>query len=306
MGEPVWTGRSRGGDLGHALIHLTARLGGATCCHALTLLPATWLFCTMGRERRASCAWWARARPHLGRWGRLFQAWCHFTRFARLLADRILVSAAPGSLRFAAGNRDALESALACPGGCILLSAHLGNWELAGRFVLGLGRPLVLAMADGEDPRIAARVRSAAGLGGAEILDLRAGPAAAAALAGALGRGAAVGMLGDRSLPGQPLQSCPLLGHPAPLPLGPFLAAAATGAAILPVFCLKLGPRRYGLLACGPWRVEGSRAGRQAAAVEVCRRWGRLLDAVARRWPQQWHNFHPVWSPRHSPPGGAP
>jgi predicted LPLAT superfamily acyltransferase len=294
-----WDGRSHGGDLGHRLVESFARYGGATVCYLLLIPPTCWFFWRLHERRRLVARYWRRMRPGLGRWGCLVMAWRHFYSFARMLADRFLVSAAPRSLRHRSLGYEVMRRGMASPQGCVMLSAHVGNWELSGRWLSGyrLG-PFNLVMLENDDPRIAARVKAALGTAGISVIDLAEPFAASLAIAAALRRGETCCMLGDRTAgAADHTVAVPFCGGTARFPTGPFLAAAVTGAAVMPVFCIKTGWRSYATFALEPWTVRfSSRTRRQQELHAAVARWARCLERMLRRYPMQWHNFYEFWA----------
>lgn len=293
-----WSGRSHGGSFGHRLVHAVARLGGPTLCYLFILPPTLVLFLRLHERRRTCMRYWQRMRPGLGRWGRTVMAFRHFHSFARMLADRFLVSAAPGSLSHRSLGFATLQAGCAHPQGCVMISAHVGNWELSGRFMdsyrLGTTH---LVMLQAEDPAVAAQVRAAIGAQGLRIIDLIDPFAASLEIAAALRRGESCCMLGDRTVGSDAgTVRVPFCGGFARFPIGPFVAAAATGAVVVPTFCLKVGWTRYATFALGIWPMAlGSRRERHRQLTAAVARWARCLEAVVRRYPLQWHNFYDFW-----------
>lgn len=294
----AWNGRSRGGGAGHALVHAFARVGGLRFCYVMVLPPALWFFASDHAARRTMMAYWGRMRPSLGRWGRAFMALRHFHAFARTLADRFLVGASPGSIDFINLGARELKRGMRHPQGCILLSAHVGAWELAGRWLtIYPGARINIVMLKAEDPRVQAQLDRAMGDHPFAIIDLRDPFAASLEIAAALRRGETVCMLGDRSAgDGRNTLAVPFLGAPARFPTGPFLAAAATGAVIVPSFTVKRGLDTYVCIADEPWTVRfSSRAARAEELRVAVARWAERLEQVVRRHPLQWQNFYDFW-----------
>jgi predicted LPLAT superfamily acyltransferase len=307
-GEPrkAWSGRSHGGSLGHRLVHAVARHGGATLCYLFIIPPTVWLFLRLHQRRRDCLRYWRRMRPDLGRWGHTLMAFRHFYSFARLLADRFLISAAPGALKHRSLGYPTLAQGTAHPQGCVILSGHIGNWELSGRFLHGyrLGT-MNLVMLQAEDPAVAQQVRDALGAQGLGIIDLKDPFGASLEIAAALRRGETCCLLGDRTVGAdERTVSVPFCGGRARFPIGPFIAAATTGAVVVPAFCLKVGWNSYATFAMGPWALSlGRRGDRERVLAAVVARWARCLEAVVRRFPLQWHNFYDFWDDGRRPVG---
>jgi predicted LPLAT superfamily acyltransferase len=299
-GEPgaqAWAGRSLGGAAGHRLVHAFARLGGRRLCYLLLIPPTCWYFAVLAPRRRLIASYWRRMRPGLGRWGSLVMAWRHFYSFARLLSDRFLI-AQPGALGHRSLSFQRLQAATRDPRGCLMLSAHVGNWELSGRFLASYGiAAFNLVMLDNEDPRIAAEVHAALGTRGISVISLKDPMQASLLIVAALARGETCCMLADRTAGDlQHTLAVPFCGLPARFPTGPFIAAALTGALILPTFCIKTGAARYTTFALPPWRLRFStRAARSRELQGAVARFARELEWVVRRYPLQWHNFYDFW-----------
>ncbi len=153
-------------------------------------------------------------------------------------------------------------------------------------------------MLDGEDPRVQAQLARAMGDRPYGVIDLRDPVAAAWQIAAALQRGETCCMLGDRSA-GDQAQTLrvPFLGASAAFPIGPFLAAAATGALIVPTFCLRSGWRTWTCRAYAPLRLPRvARRARPAQLETILRRWARLLEHQVARHPWQWNNYYDFWA----------
>ncbi|MBA3708056.1 MAG: hypothetical protein H0W83_04435 [Planctomycetes bacterium] len=298
MNARRWRGRSHGGGLGHALVHAFARYGGLRLCYALLIPPTCWFFVRDAAARRATVRFWRRVRPDLGRWGHLVMTWRHFFSFARNLADRFLVGVDPGCLSWENRGQQRMEAAMRHPQGCILLSAHLGNWELAGRWLTRHEHGTVnIVMLLDEDPEVREQLTSAMGDHPFGIIDLRDPFGASLEIAAALHRGETCCMLGDRTAGSdRNAVAVPFLGEPARFPTGPFIAAAVTGALIVPIFSVKSGIDTYFIEADEPFTLSfSSRATRQAELTAAVARWAKLLERVVRRHPLQWQNFYDFW-----------
>lgn len=174
-------------------------------------------------------------------------------------------------------------------GGLVSLTAHVGNWELAGRLLArGASRPTHVVVAEEEAPGLQRWVRRD---GDGVRFVPRSRPTIAVELVAALRRGEVVALQGDRGLGTRGDLLVPFFGRPAPFPLGPFVLARAAGVPIVPAFCLLAADDRYAVTVLPPLLV--SAGGEEDAA----RAWVASLEDVVRRHPTQWFNFFDVWDP---------
>lgn len=213
-----------------------------------------------------------------------------FRHFAMCFADLITANRARGADRLIAGVEGAAALDAAADGrGVVVVTAHLGNWELGGRMLARqLARFTHVVVAAEADPRVEDFLRG----GAAPVRFHRRGaPAAVLPLVPALRRGDVVAMQGDRALGTRGDVLVPFFGAPAPFPLGPFILARAAGVAVVPAFCVLGADRRYTVRVGEPIEVK------PAAEPEALARWVAALEAEVARHPEQWFNFFDVWSP---------
>jgi len=217
-----------------------------------------------------------------------------FASFGAFFADLLTLNRRRGvDLRAHVTSADGehhLDTALASGRGVVLLTAHLGNWELAGRLLSsrGGGRTAHIVLSaeqdaalerylrfDGPQLRFVTRHRATSTLG----------------LLAALRRGELVAMQADRPSGGRGDAIVPFFGEPAAFPLGPFVLARATGAAVVSAFCTMAPGGRYRLEIDPPiWVKPGEEQAGLATVVAV-------LERVIRAHPTQWFNFFDAWSP---------
>jgi hypothetical protein len=238
----AWAARREGGARLplQALLWLALRLGPRV---ARLLLPplVAWYYLTAAAARRASRGYLHRV---LGRPPRQREQWRHFASFAAAVLERIwLVLGRDQGFTIAAEGEAALEAVLA-RGGCVLLGAHMGSFEVLrvlARHAPVPVRPLMYRRNAGALTALLDRM--APGLRDA-VIELGQ-PSAMLAAREAVARGEMVGLLADRAPSGERTVSVPFLGAPAAFPAGPFILAATLGVPVMLFWGLRLGPRRY-------------------------------------------------------------
>ena len=177
----------------------------------------------------------------------------------------------------------------ALPGGIVSVTAHVGNWELAGRLLATrLGRRTHVVVSPEEAPELERWVRRD---GDGMRFVPRSHPSVGIELLRALRRRDVVALQADRALGTGGDVSIPFFGQSAPFPLGPFLLARAAGVPVVPAFCLLDRQYRYVVRIAEP--ISVTRGEEEGAA----RTWVALLEDVVREYPLQWFNFFDVWNP---------
>jgi lauroyl/myristoyl acyltransferase len=212
-----------------------------------------------------------------------------FTDFAMCFSDLVSTNRQPMARVVShVAIADAVERVMS-RGGFISPSAHVGNWELAGRLLAGrAARTTHVVVAEEEARELEQWVRRD---GDGVRFVTRSRPTISLELIAALRRGEVVAVQGDRALGTRGDVLIPFFGKPAPFPLGPFLLASAVGVPMVPAFCLLGADYRYLIKVVEPLSVP--RGGEEEAA----RAWVAVLEDVVREHPTQWFNFFDIWNP---------
>jgi peptidoglycan/xylan/chitin deacetylase (PgdA/CDA1 family)/predicted LPLAT superfamily acyltransferase len=291
-----WTGRSRGGRFGNAVVDGLLRLGGVRGALPVVYLAAAWFTVAHGEGRRASIG--LRRRLH-GRASLPVELWwCfrHFVVYGRKLLRRVAyvrLGGKPPDATFE--GWDAVRDIVEGPAGFLLASAHFGDWTQLGRRMECRGRELVLVAARGMGPG-PHQVGRDASRPAFSVIDAEGAPQAVALdVAAALRRSAAVAMLVDRSKDGVGVEAT-FLGAPARFAPGVWTVAMVTGAPVVVVFGLPAPDGGVRVVLKGPIRVPPrDRRDGVDRVREAVERFAAFLEEEVRRAPFEWENFHDFW-----------
>lgn len=216
-----------------------------------------------------------------------FAAWIDFLHFASRPPEEAaqLVDAVEGFENILEGR--------ARGKGVLLLTAHLGNWEIGGLMLAEVRQPIHVVLVPDFYPAVErARRRLHERAGVKEIpIDSSFGPTLA--VLRALEDNAIVAMQGDRDFNNTGV-AVPFFGRDAFFPRGPLRVAMATEAAVLPAFIVRVREGRYRAVVEKPLSIE--RGGdREEALRENLRRYVSILEGYVRASPEQWYCFYPFW-----------
>ena len=273
----TWTDREeRGSTWLIRLIVWLARRMGRSLCRALLYPIVAYYVLTDPMARRASAEFLQAAtqRP-----ARLRDVMAHMRCFAATLLDRVYMAAGDFA-RFDVTivGLPLLEQALAAGRGCLLLGSHLGSFDFMMRV----------------DPR--ARVRQITGIDDRSLNLIPIGrPDSFLRAHEALAKGGMVGVLADRVYKSPQLPVI-FLGRATVMPIAAHVLAARSGAPALMCFGLYEGDNRYRIefVEFGPTAPPASRG---AALQPFVDRYAAILETYARRYPLNWFNFYPFWTP---------
>ena len=252
----------------------------------------------MARERRATARNLRRILGARG-WRLGVAVWRQFYSFSRfMVAYCDLPRLTPDTLRARLDAATALETrlrdALAHGRGAIVLTAHLGNWEVGARALELCGARVNVVMVPDRASaaeRWLIRVRDT---GNVRLLRVGDNPASTLALRAALARNEIVAIQADRVV-GDRALTVDLFGAPFRVPLGPFLLAYLFDAPLLPAFVVQEGWWRWRGVSDAPIRFPRS-ADRDADLLAGARQYAARLEACVRAHPDQWFNFYDLWA----------
>jgi KDO2-lipid IV(A) lauroyltransferase len=221
--------------------------------------------------------------------------WVDLFRFPQLPRERLRELIVGGDLR----ALDPLRQRLAEGQRILLMTAHLGNWEL-GAVMLGQAEvPLAIIYVPDEFEQAEQFRSHMRGLSNVSEIPLPADDRfASLAVLRAFGEGRVVALQGDRDFRDSGVEFA-FFGARAAFPTGPFHLARMTGAVLLPTFIAYAPDLRFEVVHGEPIVVArtADRDGDVRAAME---KWVETLEWAVRRWPTQWYTFYDFW-----PQGGG-
>lgn len=183
-------------------------------------------------------------------------------------------------------GREHLDRVVAEGRPVIFVSAHFGNWELMGAALRATGLPLhVLVQVPSKDAfgQLFIETRDMVGV----TTYANHGPASLRPVLRALKRGEALGILVDQH--GEACEAvATLFGRPVSVPMGAFFFAEKTGAAILPMFCVRQPDDTHVIHVEPELAPSGNKQ-------EDARRLYAVLERYLRKYPEMWLWAHNRW-----------
>lgn len=185
-----------------------------------------------------------------------------------------------------------LKAALAPGRGVMLLSAHLGNWEILGATIAAHGYPVTLLVGPQRNRLVQEMFTRFRGRHQVEVLvrgdDLR-------GIFRALAAGRIVATIGDQDA-GPGGYFVDFLNRKASTALGPYRLARRAGAPLLIGYGIREGRNHVAQAEPPLWPDPAVDADEEARAWS--RHYHRVLEALIRRRPEQWFWVHRRWRSR--------
>jgi KDO2-lipid IV(A) lauroyltransferase len=172
----------------------------------------------------------------------------------------------------------------------IFVTAHVGNWELAGAAAGHHGIPITAIYAPSMNPLIERMLRRRREALGCRLVSLEEG---ARPLMRELSEGRSVGLVVDaRDDDGVPI---PFLGLDKLTTLAPARLALRFGCDLIPVRVERLGAARFRLIVHKPIRPDPALASDKEQAVQMMAEINRLFEQWIRERPAQWLCIKRTW-----------
>jgi predicted LPLAT superfamily acyltransferase len=219
-----------------------------------------------------------------------------FINQGRNLIDRHYLVERLGPMEMDIVGFEPLRELVAAGRGMILLTAHLGNWQVVMSALRTLGRPVHLLMRPEDNPAVQANLRVSQANDAIRLISPEGFLGGVVEVMAVLRQGGIVSIMGDRTY-GFEAVDVEFLGAPARFPRGAFTIAAAVECPVVVLLSAKVGALRYRMEVAGiiepRYREEGDKRTQVRGWVQA---FARLLEDHIRRYPYQCFLFHDVWA----------
>jgi predicted LPLAT superfamily acyltransferase len=273
-------------------VWLARRLGRPLSRMLLVPICLGFLVCRAD-ARAASKQYLARV---LGRTARTYDVLKHFFTFGTTVLDRVyLLNDEADRFEITIHGEEIVTAILAQGGGCLLLGAHHGSFEVLR--LVGRKQPdlrVSLAMYEATGRKIGAALNAINPHLAPLIIGLGT-PGAMIEIRDCLERGGFVGMLADRTLASDTTVNVDFLGAPAAFPVGPARLAALLRPPVVLMVGLFRGRNRYEIHFEELAAAASGRPDPQETARLVAHYVARL-EHYCREAPYNWFNFFDFWA----------
>jgi len=291
--KPSWQGQSRGTPLGYRIFVWLLKTGGLGA--AYSLLPLVTLY----------YRWFVPSAT--GPLNYLYTQRLGYSRktastlirknllvFGQTLIDKIAVLAGVGDkLTFTHDGVENIEQLVKDGKGGILLSAHLGNWEVAGHLLKRVNTVINIVMYDGEAEQVKQYMNQFEANRSFNIIFIKDDLSHIYEISAALARNELICLHGDRFRPGNRTMQHDFLGEGALFPAGPFILASKLKAPVCFVFAFKETNFHYHFYAY-PTKVYEGRG--TTGMNNMLNDYVDIVEKKLKEYPAQWFNYYEFWN----------
>lgn len=296
MAKSQWSGEGKGSALGHkVLLFIVKTVGPIPAYFALFWVIIFYLFKDKSGKKGIEDFYQNlnNQKPNI------FNLFSNYYSFGMTLIDKVLFLVREKNyFKYEYYNEDYIENALKKGKGAILLSAHIGNWDIAGNLLQNRLKTTINAvMVDNEKTEIKDAIQKVDEKRNFKIIPLKTdSPDTMIAIRQALSRNELVCLHGDRTIENRGI-NVPFLGKEAIFPDGAFQIALLTEAPVIPVFITKKGFHTYTFKAFEVLEFKNiSRNDRKIKVSEGVNKFVKIIEELVTKQPDQWFNFYQFWN----------
>jgi len=285
-----WDGKSRGTVFGFKVFVFFIKNFGIRAAYALMHLPIPY-FCIFSRKNVRGLFYYFRKRQHYSWFKSSMNIYKGYYQFGQTLVDRIAIqSGLRDKYTYEFDGIENLKETLALNKGGILISAHVGNFEMAQYFFNDLDEKanISIVITDQDHENIKEYVGSVINRKQDNFIIVKDDMSHIFEINAALTQNRMVCISGDRYMDVAKTIEAPLLGKEAKFPVGPFHLATRLDVPVLFVYVMREPKRHYHLYAR---KVAVTR--RDASGLLT--KYIQSLEEILNQYPLQWFNFYDFW-----------
>jgi predicted LPLAT superfamily acyltransferase len=288
----AWEGRSRGTPLGYRVFVWLLRKGGLRSAYALLPFVTAWYrMFVPAAIRPLRYLYMQRLGYSEAEAAKLIRR--NLKIFGQTLIDKIAMLSGGGKeLSFEHEDGHFLNEMAENGKGGIIVSAHLGNWEVAGHKLKRLDSPINIVMYDGEDAQMKQYMEQFDQNRSFNIIYIREDMSHIYEMSAALNRNEFICLHADRFRPGNRTVKRPFLGKEAEFPAGPFILASKLRAPVCFVFAFKERTFHYHFYA-HQWKTYEGRG--TEGMDRMLDDYVAILEMRLKQYPEQWFNYFDFW-----------
>lgn len=289
-----WKGKTRGGVLGYKIFILILKYFGLSFAYFLLYFVVAYFMIASSKAFTWIYGFFHEA---LGK-NRLRSFICvyrNYYLFGQILIDKIVMLAGfHSTFTFDFEGEEYLRQ---MDKGGFLISAHVGNWQIAGQLLNRLEKRINIILLDTEHQRIKGYLSEVFVKRNINFIIIRDDYSHLLEIRQALTNGEIIAMNGDRYIEGNKTMMINFMGKPAAFPIGPFNMAARFNVPVSYVFALKESRKHYHFYATPLKTFTFTRnlKLRDQSLGPAVEEYVRELEKIVRKYPLQWFNYYNFW-----------
>jgi predicted LPLAT superfamily acyltransferase len=289
----AWHGKSKGTPLGYRIFVWVLKTFGVLPAYFLLRFVVLYYFFFSYKASRQIYLLYRRKLGY-SRGSSIIKLYKNYFLLGQGIIDKVvLMSGIKNNFTFDFDGEENLHKIAAMGKGGILLSAHIGNWDVAGHLFKRLESRINIVMYDGEHEQIKEYLEGVIGERNMNIIVIKNDLTHIYKISEALSNNELVCMHADRFLEGNKTLTTDFLGEPARFPMGPFLLASKFRVPVTYVFAVKESNLHYHLFS-SPVK-DYSTFARNEIMQQMLNEYVNEIEKKVKEYPEQWFNYYNFW-----------
>lgn len=289
--------RKRGNSLGFWFFRLAARLTGLRGAYGLLYFVSLYYLLVDRPLVNETLHYIRRRFPEHGRLRQLFDLYLLFVSQGKCLVDRFAIQAGYEGIQLDITGYETLREVIASSHrGVILLTAHVGSWQVAMSSLKKFDRHVHVMMRPEDNEAVKSAMNLDSGSERVNVILTSGALGGVVEAMKAIDAGDIVTIMGDRPY-NFPAVEASFLGGNVRFPYGAFTLAAAAGCPVVVLLSAKVDTKRYVVDVSNIISPPSGGRGRRNAEIEsAVQRYAAILQEYAEKYPFQWFVFRNIWT----------
>ncbi|WP_337967990.1 lipid A biosynthesis acyltransferase [uncultured Flavobacterium sp.] len=286
-----WDGKSKGTVLGYRIFVFLIQKAGVKAAYVLLYFVASYYFLFLKKSNQA-IFYYFKERLNYSNFKSRKMVFKSYYTFGQTIIDKVSISAGMrNKFTYEFDGIETLKKLLAEKKGGVLISAHIGNFEIAEHFLgdIDLNFQINLVTTDLEHSAIKNYLESVTQKPTVKFIIIRDDLSHIFEINAALANNELVCFTGDRYFEGTKSLSEEILGKDANFPAGPFLIASRLKVPVVFVYVMKEPNLHYHLYA-----REATVKHRDEKA--LLKEYVKSVESIVQKYPLQWFNYFDFWN----------
>lgn len=289
-----WEGKSRGRVIGYKIFGWSIKYLGLNFGYFLLLFVSTYFVFASGKAYR-SIFYYFNSRLKFSKFKTIISIFKNYYLFGQVIIDKtVILGGFKHKLNLHLEGKEYLQQ---LQDGGILISGHVGNWEVGGQVLDFLGKKINILVFDAEKQAIKNYMSGVLTDRIVNVISIGDDYSHLFEMKKVLANKEIVALHGDRFISGNKTIMIDFLGEPAPFPLGPWLLASYFRVPVSYVFAIKESRNSYRFFATPIKIVPFTKnpARREEILVDSIKEYVSELEHIVIKYPLQWYNYYDFW-----------
>ncbi|MES2774209.1 MAG: lipid A biosynthesis acyltransferase [Bacteroidota bacterium] len=289
----LWQGKSKGNKAGYQFFVWILKHFGVGPAYFILRFVVLYFFLFSYKASRQIYSVY-RHRLGYGRMASILKLYRNYFLLGQSIIDKVVVmSGIKNNFTYHFDGEENLRAITALKKGGMLLSAHIGNWDIAGHLLKRLETRIHIVMFDGEQEQIKAYLDAITGKKSINIIFIKNDLSHIYEISEAFKNNELVCMHADRFLEGNKTLSTDFLGEKARFPMGPFVLAATFKVPVTYVFAVKESRLHYHFFSSKIKNYDHLE--KSLVMQEMLGEFANEMEVKLKQYPEQWFNYYNFW-----------